>query len=113
MGTSTAAAVLARFAETRPLFTALGDERRQEIIVFLLESGAPRSVGDIAAHLGLSQPAVSHHLKILRDAELLTVRREGTLRLYALNAAAYPRLLDPLKDLATQIITCATELQAE
>lgn len=100
--------VLALFATTRPLFTALGDERRQEIIVFLLESGASRSVGDIADHLGLSQPAVSHHLKILRDAGLLTVRRNGAQRLYALNAADYPRLLTPLRDLTSSIIACAT-----
>lgn len=95
------------FAQTRPLLTALGDERRQDVIVFLLESGAPRSVGDIAVRLGLSQPATSHHLKILRDAGLLTVRRNGAQRLYELNAAAYPHLLVPLRDLAETIITCA------
>ncbi|MFF0866988.1 ArsR/SmtB family transcription factor [Nonomuraea sp. NPDC003560] len=102
--------VLALFARTRPLFTALGDERRQEIVVHLLESAEPRSVGDIAAHLELSQPATSHHLKILRDADLLTVRRKGTLRLYDLNAGAYPELLTPLRDLITMIISCASGL---
>ncbi|MFI7108475.1 ArsR/SmtB family transcription factor [Nonomuraea sp. NPDC050227] len=102
--------VLALFARTRPLFTALGDERRQEIVVHLLESAGPRSVGDIAAHLGLSQPATSHHLKILRDADLLTARRKGTLRLYDLNADAYPELLTPLRDLITMIISCASGL---
>ncbi|MEV4115186.1 metalloregulator ArsR/SmtB family transcription factor [Nonomuraea sp. NPDC049695] len=107
-GQSAAREVLRLFAVTRPLFTALGDERRQEIIVFLLDAGAPRSVGDIAAHLGLSQPAVSHHLKILRDARLLTVRRSGTQRLYELNAADYPGLLTPLRDLTSTIIDCAT-----
>ncbi|MEU4226459.1 metalloregulator ArsR/SmtB family transcription factor [Nonomuraea sp. NPDC026600] len=107
-GHAAARDVLALFATTRPLFTALGDERRQEIIVFLLESGASRNVGDIADHLGLSQPAVSHHLKILRDAGLLTVRRDGAYRLYALNAADYPRLLTPLRDLTSSIIACAT-----
>ncbi|GAA2775742.1 metalloregulator ArsR/SmtB family transcription factor [Nonomuraea dietziae] len=99
--------VLALFSQTRPLFTALGDERRQEIIVFLLESTDPRSVGEIAAHLNLSQPAASHHLKILRDARLVTVRRSGTQRLYALNAADYPQLLTPMRDLVTLIVSCA------
>ncbi|MFI9845811.1 ArsR/SmtB family transcription factor [Nonomuraea sp. NPDC051941] len=105
--------VLALFARTRPLFTALGDERRQEIVVFLLESAAPRSVGDIAAHLKLSQPATSHHLKILRDADLLTVRRNGALRLYDLNAKAYPDLLTPMRDLITLIISCASGLEEQ
>ncbi|MER6514659.1 metalloregulator ArsR/SmtB family transcription factor [Nonomuraea sp. NPDC001636] len=95
------------FARTRPLLTGLGDERRQDVIVFLLESAAPRSVGDIAGRLGLSQPAISHHLKVLREAGLLTVRRRGAQRLYELNAAAYPELLVPLRDLAETIITCA------
>ncbi|MEV0235274.1 metalloregulator ArsR/SmtB family transcription factor [Nonomuraea sp. NPDC050786] len=111
-GQSAAQEVLRLFAATRPLFTALGDERRQEIIVFLLDAGAPRSVGDVAAHLGLSQPAVSHHLKILRDARLLTVRRSGTQRLYELNAADYPGLLAPLRDLTSTIIDCATAPEA-
>ncbi|MEV4566409.1 metalloregulator ArsR/SmtB family transcription factor [Nonomuraea sp. NPDC049419] len=100
--------VAALFATTRPLFTALGDERRQEIVVFLLEAAAPRSVGDIAAHLELSQPATSHHLKILREAGLLRVRRSGALRLYELDAAACPGLLTPMRDLITKIITCSS-----
>lgn len=106
-GPPTAQDVLGLFAVTRPLFTALGDERRQEILAFLLEAGASRSVGDIAGHLGLSQPATSHHLKILRDGGLVTVERSGAQRLYALDAAQYPHLLAPLRDLATMIIECA------
>jgi ArsR family transcriptional regulator len=70
----------ARFMQSQPLCTALGDERRQTIIILLLRAGAARSVGEIAAQLELSQLAVSHHLKILRDARLLTVERKGTQR---------------------------------
>ncbi|PZG39600.1 transcriptional regulator [Spongiactinospora gelatinilytica] len=106
-GEGPASELLRLFGVTRPLFIALGDERRQEIIVFLLESGAARSVGDVAARLGLSQPATSHHLKILRDASLLTVQRIGAQRRYAPNGAEYARLLAPLRDLTATIIACA------
>lgn len=87
--TATPEEILARFTQSQPLFTALGDERRQTIIILLLRASATRSVGEIAAQLQLSQPAVPHHLKILRDARLLTVERRGTQRRYALNTAEY------------------------
>ncbi|MFI9534721.1 ArsR/SmtB family transcription factor [Nocardia fusca] len=54
-------------------------------------------MGEIAAKIGLSQPAVSHHLKILRAARLLTVERRGTLRFYTLNGAELTDLLAPLR----------------
>jgi DNA-binding transcriptional ArsR family regulator len=100
--------VLDRFARSQTLFTALGDERRQTIIVLLLGAGEALSVNDIAARLELSQPAASHHLKILRDAGLLTVERKGTQRRYALNATEYPELLAPLGELVALITACAT-----
>jgi DNA-binding transcriptional ArsR family regulator len=99
--------VLTTFTRCQPLFTALGDDRRQTIIILLLRAGEARSVGEIAAALDLSQPAVSHHLKILRDARLLTVERKGTQRRYALNNGEYPELLAPLRELVTQIEECA------
>jgi ArsR family transcriptional regulator, arsenate/arsenite/antimonite-responsive transcriptional repressor len=104
----TAEDVLDRFARSRALFTALGDERRQTIIVLLLRAGEALSVNDIAARLELSQPAASHHLKILRDAGLLTVERKGTQRRYALNAAEYPERLAPLGELVELIVACSS-----
>ncbi|MCP2167232.1 ArsR/SmtB family transcription factor [Goodfellowiella coeruleoviolacea] len=98
--------VLALFARSQPLLVALGDERRQEIIVRLLTAGTALSVADLTGLLGLSQPAVSHHLRILRDARLLTVRRQGTQRLYSLNADHYPEVLGPLRDLVDTIAAC-------
>lgn len=99
--------VLCTFTRCRPLFTALGDERRQAIIILLLRAGEARGVGEIAVALGLSQPAVSHHLKILRDARLLTVERRGTQRRYGLNEGAYTAVLAPLGRLAAQMTGCA------
>jgi DNA-binding transcriptional ArsR family regulator len=60
---------------------ALGDPTRREI--FALIAKAPTAVGDIAGALPISRPAVSQHLKILKDAGLLSVHREGTRNIYS------------------------------
>ena len=59
---------------------ALGDPTRRA--VFELLRDGPRAVGEIAAQLPVSRPAVSQHLRVLKDARLVTERREGTRRLY-------------------------------
>jgi DNA-binding transcriptional ArsR family regulator len=60
----------------------------------------------------LSLPAVSHHLKILRDAKLLIGERRGTQRRYALNDAEYPRVLGPMADLVDLITVCVADQSA-
>jgi DNA-binding transcriptional ArsR family regulator len=62
---------------------ALGDPTRRQ--VFELLRGGSRSVGELAAELPVSRPAVSQHLRVLETAGLLTHRREGTRNLYAVN----------------------------
>ena len=62
---------------------ALDDRTRRAIVERLLEG--PRSVGEIARGLPVSQPAVSQHLRVLKDAELVSERREGTKRVYRLD----------------------------
>jgi len=62
-------------------FEALGDSTRRAI--FELVACAPRSVGELAAALPVSRPAVSQHLKVLKDAGLLSVRSEGTRNIYS------------------------------
>jgi len=96
--------VLMLFRRAQPLLAALGDERRQEIVILLLDAGRPQSVGEIAAAMQLSQPAISHHLKILRGSGLLSVQRAGTSRLYALDVDA--AALAPLRELADGIGAC-------
>ena len=64
-------------------FAALGDATRRT--VFELLRGGPRAVGDLAAELPVSRPAVSQHLRVLKDAGLVTERRSGTRRLYAID----------------------------
>lgn len=74
-------------------FDVLGDPVRRRILELLadgeLTSGAVCTV--IQGEFGISQPAVSQHLKVLREAGFATVRPEGTRRLYAVNA-------DPLRE---------------
>lgn len=65
--------------------TALGDPTRQAIFDRL--SDGPRSVGKLAAVLPVSRPAVSQHLKVLKDVGLVVDRRDGTRRLYQVDAA--------------------------
>lgn len=64
-------------------FQALGDTTRRTIFEML--RAGPRSVGAIAAELPVSRPAVSQHLKVLRDAGLVTVETRGTRRLYSID----------------------------
>ena len=62
---------------------ALADPTRRAVLEQLREG--PQAVGEIAAHLPVSRPAVSQHLKVLKGAGLVTDRAEGTRRLYAVS----------------------------
>jgi DNA-binding transcriptional ArsR family regulator len=76
---------------------ALGDATRREIFEIL--SVGPRSVADIARRLPVSRPAVSQHLRVLKDAGLVTLRTEGTRNIYQLDpkgVAALRNYLDSL-----------------
>ena len=77
-------------------FDVLGDPVRRRILELLadgeLTSGAITAV--VQAEFGISQPAVSQHLKVLRDSGFANVRPEGTRRLYAVGAAPFRELDD-------------------
>ena len=62
-------------AQVAEVFRLLGEPNRLMIVAQCL--AGPRSVGELCERLGLSQPLVSHHLKLLRDARLLTAERQG------------------------------------
>ena len=64
-------------------FAALGDENRRTILRLL--AGGERSVGQLASSMPISRPAVSRHLRLLKEAGLVRERAEGTRRLYALD----------------------------
>ncbi|MBS5934643.1 MAG: winged helix-turn-helix transcriptional regulator [Clostridiales bacterium] len=83
--------------ECRKPFLALGDETRQQIIIALLESDCNGiRVGEITKKTNLSRPAVSHHLRILKDAGMINMRREGTKNYYFVDASEsqWKRILD-------------------
>ncbi len=67
-------------------FEVLADPTRRQIVAFLAEGEAP--AGEIAAQFNSSPPAVSQHLKVLRDAGLVVVRPDAQRRFYRLNRAA-------------------------
>ena len=73
---------------------ALGDRTRRAIVECLAHR--PRSVGELADELPVSRPAVSQHLKVLKDAGLVTERAAGTRRIYRLNPVAVSALRDQL-----------------
>ena len=75
---------MARASTTSDVFNAIAEPQRREILN-LLRSGE-RSVNDIVTALGLTQPQVSKHLRVLREVGLVNVRSEGQQRRYRLNA---------------------------
>ena len=75
-----------RATTTSDAFNAVAEPRRREILEYLAHR--ERAVGDIVASLGLEQPSVSKHLRVLRDVGLVATRRDGRRILYRTNADA-------------------------
>jgi DNA-binding transcriptional ArsR family regulator len=101
------------------VFDALGEPVRRLILELL--SGGEQPVGPLVtalqSRMRISQPAVSQHLKVLRDASLVSVRASGTRRLYALDRAGLDAaqawltgLTDPLGPFAQPLDALATEV---
>jgi DNA-binding transcriptional ArsR family regulator len=83
-------------------FGALGDPTRRAILERL--RGGPLAVGEIARDLPVSRPAVSQHLRVLKEAGLVSERREGTRRLYSLDANGLVGLRDYLDTFWSQAL---------
>jgi DNA-binding transcriptional ArsR family regulator len=75
-------------------WTAIGDPMRLAIVEQLADH--PQAVGELAAQLPISRPAVSQHLKVLKEAGLVSERAAGTRRIYRLNPAAVAAMRDQL-----------------
>jgi DNA-binding transcriptional ArsR family regulator len=75
---------MARSPTTLDAFNAVAEERRRQILDLLIRGERP--VNDVVEALGLAQPLVSKHLRVLREVGLVTVRGSGRRRLYSLNA---------------------------
>lgn len=96
------------------IFGVIADATRRDILQILLDrhlQEAEISVSEIVARLELSQPTVSKHLKVLRDAELVSVREEGQHRFYSLD----PEPLEMVEDFVIPFLSAGfdTEVTVE
>jgi DNA-binding transcriptional ArsR family regulator len=87
---------MARAATTADAFNAVAEPRRRQILDALAECERP--VNDLVRLLGLAQPQVSKHLRVLREVGAVDVRDEGRQRLYRLNGRALKPIHDWVKD---------------
>ncbi|MGB4136348.1 MAG: metalloregulator ArsR/SmtB family transcription factor [Microbacterium sp.] len=80
------------------IFDVIADGTRRDILQFLLrrsnDDASGTSVTEIVSELGVSQPTVSKHLKVLRDAEMVTVREDGQRRFYSISVAPLEQVDD-------------------
>ncbi|WP_339324876.1 metalloregulator ArsR/SmtB family transcription factor [Paenibacillus sp. FSL W8-0194] len=89
--------VLQQFKESIPLLEVLTDENRQAIIMVLAQNKSGLNVNAISGHINLSRPAVSHHLKVLKQAGFIQSEKKGVENYYILT------LRKPLEQLKTLI----------
>jgi DNA-binding transcriptional ArsR family regulator len=86
---------MARAATTADAFNAIAEPHRRRLLDVLAEG--ERSVSDLVELLGLTQPQVSKHLRVLREVGAVTVREDGRRRLYRLNGEALKPIHDWVK----------------
>jgi DNA-binding transcriptional ArsR family regulator len=87
---------MARAATTADAFNAVAEPRRREILDVL--AGGERPVNELVNALGLAQPQVSKHLRVLREVGAVEVREQGRQRLYRLNGHALKPIHDWVKN---------------
>ena len=87
---------MARAATTTDAFNAVAELRRRQILDAL--AGGERPVNDLVRVLGLAQPQVSKHLRVLREVGVVDVRHEGRRRLYRLNGHGLKPIHDWVKN---------------
>ena len=87
---------MARAATTAGAFNAVAEPRRRQILDLLV--GGERPVNDLVALLGLAQPQVSKHLRVLRKVGLVDVRGDGRRRMYRLNGNPLKPIHDWVKN---------------
>jgi DNA-binding transcriptional ArsR family regulator len=87
---------MARAATTTDAFNAVAEPRRRALLDAL--AAGERSVNELVADLGLTQPQVSKHLRVLREVGVVQVRDDGRRRLYRVNGAALKPIHDWVKE---------------
>jgi DNA-binding transcriptional ArsR family regulator len=83
-------------------FRAVADPTRRAVLEYLL--GRPHGVNELAEHFDVSRPAISKHLRILKDARVVRERREGRNRIYELNPAGLNALREYFDRFWTQAL---------
>lgn len=73
-------------------FAALADQTRHKILTLLKKKDM--SAGEIGAHFDMTAPSISHHLNILKQADLVTSRRDGQEIIYSLSVSTFEELTD-------------------
>ena len=110
---------MARAATTADAFNAVAEPRRRQILDVL--AGGERPVNDLVELLGLAQPQVSKHLRVLREVGLVDVRDEGRQRIYRLNGTPLKPIHDWVKNyerswsraVRARWTSCSEELKTE
>ncbi|USB33194.1 winged helix-turn-helix domain-containing protein [Paenibacillus sp. YPG26] len=92
--------VLQQFKDCIPLLDVLTDENRQAIIMLLAHNKAGLNVNAISSHIDLSRPAVSHHLKVLKQSGYIKSEKKGVENYYVLTVR---KPLEQLKSLITAV----------
>ncbi len=68
-------------------FSALSDPTRIRMLELLKKSDL--SAGEVGSHFSMTAPSISHHLSVLKEADLVSVRRDGQLQIYSLNLSVF------------------------
>jgi ArsR family transcriptional regulator len=79
-------------ADLAPMFKALGDPVRLRLLSLIASAGSEACVCDLTDAFDLTQPTISHHLKVLREAGLVTSERRGTWVYYRIHPEVFTRL---------------------
>src|SRR5437660_884873 len=77
-------------------YKAIADPTRRQILKYL--RGGERTAGDLAEHVGTGRTALSHHLMVLKLADLVRVERRGQFQVYSLNTTVFQDLLTEIVD---------------
>jgi DNA-binding transcriptional ArsR family regulator len=90
------------FQQTLPLFDGVGHPVRQKLLMMMLED-KPHTVAELAAKIGMSRPSVSHHLRVMLEADMVVAERNGRRTYYRPMVAKY---IAPLQGLIDELIEC-------
>ena len=103
---------LKTFNSCVPFFIAMSDEYRQQLIMDIAEAGREGiNVSNLSAKSKLSRPAISHHLKVLKDSGLIKPKRIGTQIFYQLNLSENFKIVSELINSMENVLSKINEIE--